>query len=290
MRFSTRNSRQLIAATVALTPDSEPQVTFKRMEAVVERAKRVHDGVRLILFGETILGWFYRGDQTGAYHHSIAESIPGPLTDRVADLARKHRVYICFGLTETEDGVLYNAQVLLSPDGDVIAKHRKFLIRNKIFTQGAEKLTLASVDGVKVALLVCADVRSGELIRAIRRERVDLVLASLSDDSKKRILNRLMSALLDAWVLVANRYGEEGAWLWSGLISVSDPWLRLRGWSIGEENVLIRSIRVTRIGHAARCLRRVLVGGAALGWVILLGMQSTWETWIRYWFHKRLAP
>jgi len=287
MRSLAHNDQQLVVATVSLTPDLDPAVTLERIKAAVERTQQLHDGVRLILFGETILGWFYRSDQTSAYHHSIAETIPGPSTDQVAALARKHRVYICFGLTEIENGVLYNAQVLLSPAGDLIAKHRKLQIRNKVFAQGAEELSLASVDGVKVALLICADIRSVTLIRAIRRERVELVLASLADDSKLRVLNRLMSALFDAWVLVANRYGEEGTWFWHGLISISDPWLRLRNWSIGRENVLVRGIRVTRVGHVARWFRRIVTGVAALGWSVLLVARLAWEIGIQRWFRKR---
>ena len=192
MRKKLDSPRILLAATVAMTPDLDPQISRDRMKQIIEETKQDHPDVRLILFGETILGWFYKKGETLEYHQSIAETVPGTTTQFIAELAKAHDVYISFGFTEKAEGKLFNSQVLLSPEGEILAKHRKFWIRNKIFTAGDRKLTTADVDGIDVAIVICADVRSLWLRRQIRRARVDIVLASLADDETNHRLFHMM--------------------------------------------------------------------------------------------------
>ena len=196
MTKERRFPKVLSVATVAMTPDLDPRISRDRMKQIVEETTREHPDVRLILFGEVILGWFYKNDETREYHESIAETVPGLTTEFIAELSKTHDVYISFGLSERTGGKLYNTQVLISPAGEIIAEHRKVWIRNKGFSPGDRRLTTADVDGVKAAILICADVRSLKLLRAIRRQRVDVVLASLADYETNRRLFQIMAWLL----------------------------------------------------------------------------------------------
>ncbi len=277
MTKDSRLSTTLSVATVAMTPDLDPQISRDRMKRLVGETMCEHPDVRLILFGETILGWFYMKGETRDYHESIAESVPGATTDFIGDLAKAHDVYISFGLSEKTETKLYNAQVLISPTGEVIAKHRKFRIRNKIFAPGDRKLTTATVDGVKVAILICADARSLTLLRAIRRERVDIVLASLADWATNTRINQLMGSFYDAWTMVANRYGNEDAIMWHGLISITDPWARLRASGMSKEQVLIHRLAITDPGRSGRWARRALVGFKFAGLATVLTIQMVWK-------------
>lgn len=277
MTKERRSPKVLAVATVAMTPDWDPQISRDRMEQIVEETTQEYPDVRLILFGEVILGWFYKNDETQEYHESIAETVPGPTTEFIAELTKRHDVYISFGLSEREDGKLYNAQVLISPDGNVVAKHRKFWIRNKVFTSGDRQLTTAYVDGIKVAMLICADARSLKLLRAIRRQRVDVVLASLADYATSEKVNQLMGAFYDAWTIVANRYGEEPPLMWRGLITITDPWARLRASGMGKEQVLVQRLAITNPSSLGRWLRRVLVGFKFVGLATLLTIQMVWK-------------
>ena len=270
-------SKLLPLATVAMHPDLDPLVNRGRMKIVIEETKQDHPDVRLIIFGETILGWFYKKGETQAYHESIAESIPGPSTDFVADLARAQDIYISFGLSERDGDKLYNAQVVISPEGEIVAKHRKFWIRNKIFTAGDRKLTTVSIDGVNAAVLICADARSLELVRKIRRNRVELVLASLADYATSTRMNQLIGSLFDAWVVIANRYGEENERLWHGLITVTDPWVRLRTSGMGREQVLVQHLKISETHSVPRFLRRMCVGCKFVGMTTALIIQMVWQ-------------
>ena len=255
-----RKRESLHVATVAMTPDLNPQISRDRMKQIVGETVREHPDIRLILFGETILGWFYKKDETLEYHQSIAETVPGPTTDFIGEMAKVHDVYISFGLSERADEKLYNTQVLISPTGEVVAKHRKFWIRNKVFSPGDQQLTTADVDGIKVAIIICADARSLKLLRAIRREHVDIVLGSLADYATNVRFNQIIGTFYDAWALVANRYGEEPPVMWHGLITITDPWARIRASGKGKEQVLVHRIPISSRNGVGRWLRRVLVG------------------------------
>ncbi|MFC2108680.1 carbon-nitrogen hydrolase family protein [Candidatus Bipolaricaulota bacterium] len=264
-------------ATVAMTPDLNPQVSRDRMKQIVEETVREHPDIQLILFGETILGWFYKKDETLEYHQSIAETVPGPTTEHIAEMAKVNDVYISFGLSERADEKLYNTQVLVSPEGEILAKHRKFWIRNKIFTPGDRQLTTAMVDGVKVAILICADARSLKLLRAIRREHVDIVLGSLADYATNVRFNQIIGTFYDAWTLVANRHNQEGSIYWPGLISITDPWARIRASGKGKEQVLVHRIPISSPNCVGRELRRVLVAFKFVGLATVLMTQMVWK-------------
>ena len=258
--------RTVAIATVAMTPDADPEVSRERLGAIVRRIVGDHPDVRLILFGEVILGWFYRKGETEAYHRRIAEPIPGPSTEFVAGLAREHEVHLSFGMTERRGETLHNTQVLIDPEGEIAAVHRKSWIRNPVFTAAPRSLAAADVDGARVAMLICADVRSLWLLRAIRRARADIVLASLADYGTSLRLNAMMGTFYDAWTVVANRYGEEPPITWHGLITITDRLGRLRAHGIGKEQYLYHRIPIVRCGAAGRGLRRLLAGG----WLLIL--------------------
>jgi predicted amidohydrolase len=56
---------------------------------------------------------------------AVAEPVPGPTTDRFANLARSRSVYLLIGMIERDGSHAYNTAVLLSPAGELVAKHRK---------------------------------------------------------------------------------------------------------------------------------------------------------------------
>ncbi len=54
------------------------------------------------------------------YHHDLAETVPGPSTERIAELARELGVYAVFGLAERDrrdPEVLYIAAAVVGPEG-----------------------------------------------------------------------------------------------------------------------------------------------------------------------------
>jgi nitrilase len=71
--------------------------------------------------------------ETGGWHarlHDQAVEIPGPTIDALAAAAKQAGVYAVVGTTEREPGsvgTLYNTNVVVSPDGELLGKHRKLV-------------------------------------------------------------------------------------------------------------------------------------------------------------------
>lgn len=105
--------------------------TLAKIEANVREA--ASQGVGIVSFPEEALVGLAPCDhcRTGApdceYHAAIAETVPGPSSERIAELARELDIYVLFGLVErdSEDPkVLYNAVAVVGPEG-ILGTYRK---------------------------------------------------------------------------------------------------------------------------------------------------------------------
>lgn len=107
----------------------DKEANLQMIEEYIHEA--AEEGVDILVFPETILtGYNYESDITidgKEMHVSLAETIPGPSTERISRLAQEYNMYIVFGMTEKldepmyENGVekVYNSAAVLFPDGTI---------------------------------------------------------------------------------------------------------------------------------------------------------------------------
>lgn len=124
---------------------------YLNRDASIEKASRLTaaaaaEGASIVAFGETWLPgypvWFDSGpkaalwgEQTTKELHAelVANSviIPGPASDRLAEIARENAVYMVMGIHERIDrynrGTLYNSILYYAPDGTLLGVHRKLV-------------------------------------------------------------------------------------------------------------------------------------------------------------------
>jgi predicted amidohydrolase len=65
-------------------------------------------------------------------YHKAAICAPGPATDRVAEIARDHGVFIVSGLIERDGGTLYCSVGFWSPAEGLVYKRRKVHGRSSV--------------------------------------------------------------------------------------------------------------------------------------------------------------
>jgi N-carbamoylputrescine amidase len=123
------------------------------------------------------LGW------VNAASHELAGPIPGRFSDRVCALAKELSVYVAVGLTEKADGGIYDAAILVGPDGSILLKHRKInnldelnLISPPYLKGKKEDIRAVDTPLGRLGLLICADTFVDEHLLALRGEKPDLVL------------------------------------------------------------------------------------------------------------------
>ncbi len=106
---------------VAWTGDEESMIA--QHESLVHRA--AEQGVQVICFQELFHGPYFGIVQDTKYYE-YAQSVPGPITDRFAALAREHQMVMVLPVYEEDiAGVLYNTAAVLDADGTYLGKYRK---------------------------------------------------------------------------------------------------------------------------------------------------------------------
>jgi len=128
--------------------------------ALLRIAEAAENGAQVLILPESLnLGWTWpasknESDETGA------DVLPNGATCRkLADAAKRHRVYICAGLIELSKDTIYNSAVLIDPQGEVLLLHRKLnelQIAHQNYGQG-DRLGVAHTPFGTLGLMVCAD-------------------------------------------------------------------------------------------------------------------------------------
>jgi predicted amidohydrolase len=151
-------------------PDRNLAVLLEKSEEAAEA------GVKLAVFPEAFLtGYCYRSKEEAM---EVAEPIPGPSSERIAEACRSQDLHVIYGTLERDGDRLFNAAVLVGREG-VVGVYRKthlpFLGVDKFATPGDQPYRVYDVRGVKVAMLICYDGSFPEATRCMMLEGADLV-------------------------------------------------------------------------------------------------------------------
>jgi predicted amidohydrolase len=174
MNEKTKTIRVAVCQTFCIDGDAEGNL--RRVEYALEDAAR--QKAVLACFPESsLLGWI------NPDAHKLAEPIPGPITERLAALARKHKLFICIGMDEKDGDKLYDSAILLDPQGKLLLKHRKINNLSDIklmdppYTDG-KPADIRAIDTPlgRVGLLICADTFVEQFVKAAGEQKPDLLL------------------------------------------------------------------------------------------------------------------
>ncbi|GHB47295.1 carbon-nitrogen hydrolase [Pseudovibrio japonicus] len=115
----------------------------------------------------------------------LAEDLNGPSVKAFGALAKQHNTTIVFGMPCRTEDHFKISQVAVGPDGTVIGHYDKLHIcqygasMEKEYFEKGDHLFSFSVKGVKVAPIICYDIRIPELSRTLALQHgVDLILHS----------------------------------------------------------------------------------------------------------------
>ena len=116
-----------------------------------------------------------------------AESINGPSIKYFSALAKKLKIYLCLAFAEkaldpkAKKNVYYNSQVLIDPEGKVIAHHRKKNLwppgDGRWATTGNRKVQVVDTKYGRLGLMICFDLHI--LPPELAKKKADIVLYSV---------------------------------------------------------------------------------------------------------------
>ncbi|MBC7287795.1 MAG: carbon-nitrogen hydrolase family protein [Armatimonadetes bacterium] len=101
-----------------------------------------------------------------------AEPVPGPTVERLAEVARRHAMYIVVALPERAGDKLYNSAVFIGRDGDVVGIYHKY--QPTIYEMEAgiipgEDVPAFELDFGKVGAAICFDMKFVEVGQTMAR-------------------------------------------------------------------------------------------------------------------------
>lgn len=128
--------------------------------------------VILLPEGITVVG-------TGKSYADVADTVPGKVTGRLGEVARKHGSWLVAGIYEREGNAIYNTAVLLDRAGRLAGKYRKvYLPREEIeagLTPGNDYPVFRTDFGT-VGMMICYDVFFADPARALALRGAELIL------------------------------------------------------------------------------------------------------------------
>jgi predicted amidohydrolase len=131
---------------------AQPAANLDRADAAIHDA--AGKGCRLTVLPECMdLGW------TDPSARRLAQPIPGPHSQRLAQTAKQTGMFVTAGLVERAGDRLYNAAVLIDPRGQIVLVHRKINeldIAHDLYATG-DRLAVAHTELGTLGISVCSD-------------------------------------------------------------------------------------------------------------------------------------
>jgi deaminated glutathione amidase len=254
-------AREVRVAAVQMTSGPNPEQNVDDAVDFVRRA--ANEGTSYVQLPEY---FNYRGP-TSRYS-SVAESIPGPTTNRLGELARDLGITLHVGsLFERaeEPDKAYNTSVVLAPSGEIIATYRKVHLFDVNVPGGIEhresrhiapgdRLVVAHVDGFTLGLSVCFDLRFPELYRELSLAGATVLAVPSSfavATGRVHWTTLLVARAIEnhAFVIAAAQAGTTSQGVSSyGHSMIIDPWGEILAESgFDSEDVLIATIDLDQV-------------------------------------------
>jgi predicted amidohydrolase len=120
---------------------------------------------------------------TGRSYVDVSETVPGPTTAALGELARRKHAWVVAGLYERDGGTVYNTAVLIDRTGAVAGKYRKvYLPREEVeggLTAGSAYPVFRTDFGT-VGLMICWDTQFTDPARALTLAGAELLLVPIA--------------------------------------------------------------------------------------------------------------
>lgn len=221
-------------------PDTEENLA----KAITGIRKAAAQGAQLICLQELFSSVYFCREENYD-HFSLAVPVPGPVTDRLGEVAAGLGVVIIASLFERlADGVYFNTTAVLDADGSYLGKYRKNHIPDDpgfyekfYFSPGDTGYRVFKTRFASIGILVCWDQWYPEAARITSLMGADILFyptaigwaASQSPEINKeqaeawKIIQRAHAIANGVYVVTVNRTGKEGEIIFWGGSFVAGP-------------------------------------------------------------------
>ncbi|HEV7514796.1 MAG TPA: nitrilase-related carbon-nitrogen hydrolase [Thermoanaerobaculia bacterium] len=241
---------RIALAQLASSPDRE--INLARVVDAMEQAKRA--GADLVAFPEVVLDRFFPARAGNDAAFALAEPIPGPVTDRIASLARELSLVTVFNLYEVDgQGRRFDSSPVFDADGRLLGVTRMLHITDyegfheqSYYHPGDHGMPVYDTRVGRIGVAICYDRHYPEVMRTLGVQGAELVVIPQAGATGEWPEGMYEAEIRTAafqngyFIALCNRVGEEGALTFAGESFVADPEGRIlvRGKSLAEDFVV----------------------------------------------------
>jgi len=204
------------------------EANLKQMSKAAQEA--ASKGIQLLIFPELYLIGYTEFNQSE--FSTLPEELNGPSLQIVQKIAQRNNISISYGFVEYDQGDLFDTDVLVDNNGEMILSYRKTHLweeESYYLTPGKELGPVVELHGVKVGFLTCFDVWFPETTRVLSLQNADFIIIPTANGYPPNIniiSNTIVPARAaenDVYVAYVNYAQTNGKFAWFGLSILSDP-------------------------------------------------------------------
>ena len=194
-------TREITIAVVQMKPElGNSEANLAKMSEFISKIAS-QQKVDLIIFPELATS----GYELGVKFTELAQRVPGPAVNLIAQRAADAGVYIAFGLATKEkvESVLFNSAVLVGPDGELLGSYNKVHLRGEermAFREGFRFPVIETEVG-KVGLMLGWDLAFPEVARSLALDGAEIIC----------VLANWETAHMDEWKVYVRARAYENA-------------------------------------------------------------------------------
>jgi predicted amidohydrolase len=167
-------------AVAQFSADMDKAANLQRITTLVADAAGA--GARLVVFPEAAMCDF--GAPTDDLH-GLAEPLDGPFVSGLGRLASRHRLAVVAGMFETSPGDqrVLNTAVLVDAERGLVSAYRKQYLYDALGEVESDRLTprheppeVIEIDGFRVAMIICYDMRFPTLVASVADRGAEVLL------------------------------------------------------------------------------------------------------------------
>ena len=206
----------------------------KVKKLIIEAAQQ---GINILAFPELSLSG-YESNEENTMHREFAETIPGPVTEEIAEITRRLDIYVVLGMPERsaeDDGTCYISCPLIGPEG-LVGAYRKLhlgtppLFKESLCFTGGSRVPVFETRYGPIGIQICADFWVfPELCRILMLKGARIIInstASMTMPGRPFYITTMTAARATenmVYTASANLVGKENTLSYYGCSTIAGP-------------------------------------------------------------------
>lgn len=236
----------------------------KACAKVKEAAQR---GANIVCLPELFPYLYFPQEEDNKRWFNIAESIPGPTSEKLSVLAKENKIVLVGGsIFEKSGKKYYNTSVVFNPDGKIVGKYRKLHIphdplfyEQHYFAPGDKGYCVCQTAYGKIAVLICYDQWFPEAARSVTLQGAEIIFYPTAIGWIKGVkpeegdwhdawetVQRGHAIANGVYVAAVNRVGSEGKLHFWGGSFISGPFGTVLARGNDQEQLVIAKCDITK--------------------------------------------